>query len=215
MGVHKFQDQIKWPEDMCEHCSNVIGPINVFGNDPNKHEGKGITLKPQWGGKCKGQSDDDMTQHAFIDFSYSIRSHTDPEHAKKFVIDTKRMDVPLCEIGKQLPFVHTDRQAHSEYPEIRKELDMKGVPRMVDIDGELWCKFCSCHKTYQAYSDGSWVSSAEICTNPECVQNGGPVNEWQKHIDNKLICPECEWHMQKGRCVNKLCEVYITPEFIE
>ena len=204
MGVYKFQDQIIWPDEMCEHCSNIIGTVNVFGNDPHKPRGKGIELKPQWGG-----------EHATLSLSYGIRSHTDPEHARKFVKETHHMSINLCELGKKLPFIHVDRQAHSEYPEIREELDAKGVPRMVDIDGELWCKFCNCHKTYQAYSDGSWVSPAEMCTNPECIQNGGPVNEWQKHIDNKLICPECEWHMQKGRCVNKLCEVYIIPEFIE
>ena len=115
----------------------------------------------------------------------------------------------MCEIGKQLPFIHVDRQAHSEYPQIREQMDRDGVPRMVDIDGDLWCKFCNQHKTYQGYANGTWVSAAEMCTNPECVHNGGPVNKWQEHIDNKVICPECEWKMQKGKCVNKLCEVYI------
>jgi len=202
MGVYKFEDAVRHPEGMCEKCSNVIGSVNVFGNSPHKHEGEGIYLKPQWHFGKGGA-------HATLTLSYSIRSHTDPEHAKKFVMETKRMTVPLCELGEQLPFVHVDRQAHSDYPEIRKELDAKGVPRMVDIDGELFCKFCSQHRTYQAYADGSWVSPAESCTNPECVKNGGPVNIWQQHIDNKLICPECEWKMQKGKCVNKLCEVYI------
>ena len=211
MGAHPFSQQVKWPEDMCEHCSNVIGPVGVFGNNPDdsKCEGAGMNLKPQWGGKFNGQSDDDMTQHAFIDISYHIRSHTDSEHAKKFVLETKHMAVPMCEIGKQLPFIHVDRQAHSEYPQIREQMDRDGVPRMVDIDGDLWCKFCNQHKTYQGYANGTWVSAAEMCTNPECVHNGGPVNKWQEHIDNKVICPECEWKMQKGKCVNKLCEVYI------
>ena len=88
-------------------------------------------------------------------------------------------------------------------------MDFDGVPRMVDIDGDLWCKFCNKHKTYQAYVNDSWKSTLETCTNPECAHNGGPINKWQEHIDNKLICPECEWKMRKGKCVNKLCEVYI------
>ena len=169
-----------------------------MGNSPHKHEGKGIAIKPQWGG-----------EHATISVRYNIRSHTAPEHAKKFVLESKHMFVNLCEIGKQLPFVHVERQAHNEYPEIRKELDAKGVPRLLEVDGEKWCKFCNSHQTYQAYANGAWVSPYESCTNPECVKNGGIIDEWQKHIDNKVICPECEWHMQKGKCVNKLCEVYI------
>ena len=202
MGIYKFEDAVMHPEGLCEDCSNIIGNIHVMGNSPHKHEGKGITIKPQW-------MLSDKESHATISVRYNIRSHTDPEHAKKFVIDCKDMRINLCEIGKKLPFVHVERQAHNEFPEIRKELDAKGVPRLVEIDGEKWCKFCNCHQTYQAYANGSWVSPVESCTNPECVKNGGTIDEWQKHIDNKVICPECEWHMQKGKCVNKLCEVYI------
>ena len=175
MGVYKIQDAVKWPEGMCKYCSNIIGPVEIFGNDPNKHEGKGISLKPQWGGRIK--NDESMTQHAFIDFSYYIRDHTDPEHAKKFVIDTKRMDVPLCELGKQLPFVHIQRQNETDYPEIREKLDRDGVPRMLDVDGFTYCGHCSSHQTYQAYADGSWNSTLEKCTNPECIMNGGPIGE--------------------------------------
>ena len=177
MGVYKIQDAVRHPEGMCKHCSNIIGPVEVFGNDPDKHEGKGISLKPQWGGKLKEQADGDMTQHAFIDFSYYIRKHTDPEHAKKFVIDTKRMAVPLCELGKQLPFVHVQRQKISDYPEIREKLDMEGHPRILDVDGFKYCGHCSEHQTYQRYADDSWNSTLETCTNPECIMNGGPIGE--------------------------------------
>ena len=175
MGVYKIQDAVRHPEGMCKHCSNIIGPVEIFGNDPNKHEGKGISLKPQWGGRLK--DDDSMTQHAFIDFTYYIRDHTDPEHAKKFVLEVKRMDVPLCELGKQLPFVHVQRQKITDYPEIREKLDMEGHPRLLDVDGFKYCGHCSSHQTYQAYADGSWNSTLEKCTNPECIMNGGPIGE--------------------------------------
>ena len=179
MGAHPFAQQVKWPSEMCEHCSNIIGPVDVFGNNPDddKCEGKGVELKPQWGGKIEGQADDDPTQHAFIDISYYVRDHTDSEKFRKFAMYVKRMAVPMCELGKQLPYIHTERQMLSEYPEIRMQLDTKGVPRIVDIDGETYCSHCSEHKTYQAYANYSWRSSAETCTNPECVMNGGKEDE--------------------------------------
>ena len=216
MGSYKFEEAVKHPETMCKDCSNIIGSIDVFANDPHKAEGKGIKLSPQWGcfSDSMLQGAEYHTYHAYIMLSYSIRDHTDPEKAKKFVMETKHMDVSLCKLGKQLPFIHTDRQDHSEYPEIRKKLDRDGVPRMLDIDGHLFCKFCGNHKTYQAYANGSWKSTLETCTNPECSQNGGPINKWQEYIDNKVICPECEWKMQKGKCVNKLCEVYVLLESV-
>ena len=179
MGAYPFSQAIKWPKNMCKHCSNVIGPVDVFANNPDdsKCEGKGTTLKPQWGGKLEGQDEDDPTQHAFIDISYNVRDHTDAEKFKKFAMYTKRISVPMCELGKQLPFVHTKRQAISDYPEIRKELDMKGVPRIVDIEGKQICGYCKEHQTYQGYADYSWRSTAEVCTNPECFYNGGPIGE--------------------------------------
>jgi len=179
MGAHPFSQQVKWPENMCKHCSNVIGPVGVFGNNPDddKCEGAGIDLKPQWGGKLKEQADDDPTQHAFIDISYHIRDHTDSEKFRKFAMETKRMDVPMCELGKQLPKVHVQRQRISDYPEIRMKMDTEGVPRMVDIDGQDYCGHCGNHQTYQGYADYSWRSTAERCTNPECIMNGGPIGE--------------------------------------
>ena len=173
MGAYPFSQAVKWPTNMCPDCANVIGPVDVFGNNPDdsKCEGAGMQLKPQWGGKLKGQADDDPTQHAFIDISYGIRDHTDAEKHRKFVMETKRMAVPMCEIGKQLPKIHVERQLleNLEYPDIRKKMDCDGVPRMVDIDGHTFCKDCGDRKTYQAYADYSWRSTAERCTNPECV----------------------------------------------
>ena len=179
MGAHPIGQQVKWPKDMCPYCSNVIGPVDVFANnvDDTKCEGNGISLKPQWGGRREGQPEADPTQHAFIDISYSVRDHTDSEKFRKFAMYTKRIAVPMCELGEQLPYVHTERQMLSEYPEIRMQLDTKGVPRILDIDGETYCSHCSEHKTYQGYADYSWRSSLETCTNPECVMNGGPKGE--------------------------------------
>ena len=175
MGAHPIAQQVKWPKHMCEHCSNVLGPVGVFGNNPDddKCSGAGMDLKPQWGGKLKGQADDDPTQHAFIDISYSVRDHSDSEKFKKFAMYSKRIEVPMCELGKQLPFVHTKRQMLSEYPEIRMELDMKGVPRILDIDSHTHCSHCGKLKTYQGYADYSWRSTLSTCTNPECIMNGG------------------------------------------
>ena len=112
-------------------------------------------------------------QHAFIDITYGIRDHTDAEKHRKFVMETKRMAVPMCQLGKQLPKVHVDRQAECEYPEIRRKMDMDGVPRMVDIDGHKYCGHCNSKQTYQGYADYSWRSTAETCTNPDCIMNGG------------------------------------------
>jgi len=50
---------------------------------------------------------------------------------------------------------------------------MDGVPRMVDIDGLKYCGHCNSKQTYQGYADYSWRSTAETCTNPECIMNGG------------------------------------------
>ena len=76
----------------------------------------------------------------------------------------------MCEIGKQLPKIHVERQLEEniEYADIRKKMDYDGVPRMVDIDGHTFCKDCSARKTYQAYADYSWRSTSERCTHPEC-----------------------------------------------
>ena len=175
MGAYPFSQAVKHPEHMCPDCANVIGPVGVFGNNPddNKCEGAGMDLKPQWGGKLEGQAKDDPTQHAFIDISYDIRDHTDSEKHRKFVISTRRMAVPMCGLGKQLPKVHVLRQLDCDYPDIRKKMDCDGVPRMVDIDGFKYCGHCKCKQTYQGYADYSWRSSAETCTNPECIMNGG------------------------------------------
>ena len=175
MGAYPFAQAVKYPENMCPDCANVIGPVDVFGNNPDdsKCEGAGMKLKPQWGGKLEGQADDDPTQHAFIDISYGIRDHTDSEKFRKFVMETKRMAVPMCQLGKQLPKVHVERQAECEYPEIRRKMDMDGVPRMVDIDGHKYCGHCNSKQTYQGYADYSWRSTAETCTNPDCIMNGG------------------------------------------
>ena len=105
MGAYPFAQAVKYPKDMCPDCANVIGPVDVFANNPDdsKCEGAGIKLKPQWGGKIKEQADNDPTQHAFIDITYHIRDHTDSEKFRKFVMETKRMAVPMCQLGKQLP----------------------------------------------------------------------------------------------------------------
>ena len=175
MGAYPFSQVGTHPENICEHCSNIIGPVDVFANnhDDDKCEGKGVELKPQWGGKLEGQADDDPTQHAFIDISYYVRDHTDSEKFRKFAMYVKRMSVPMCELGKQLPKIHVKRQLMCDYPEIRAELDCKGVPRMVDIDGHKNCGHCNKKQTYQAYADYSWRSTAESCTNPDCIMNGG------------------------------------------
>ena len=83
------------------------------------------------------------------------------------------MAVPMCELGKQLPKIHVQRQSDCEYPEIRKKMDMDGVPRMVDIEGHKFCGHCHVKQTYQGYADYSWRSTAETCTNPDCIMNGG------------------------------------------
>ena len=180
MGVYKFEDAVKQnPEGLCEHCSNIVGAVNIFGNDPHKMEGKGIDLKPQWGcfSDSMLQGAEYHTYHAHISLSYDIRDHTDPEKAKEFVMETHNISVPLCKLGRELPIVHVKRQKETDYPEIRQKLDRDGVPRMLDIDGHTYCGHCSSHKTYQAYADGSWASTLETCTNPECIMNGGPIGE--------------------------------------
>ena len=181
MGAYPFAQAVKYPKNMCPDCANVIGPVDVFANNPDdsKCEGAGIKLKPQWGGRL--DDDEDLgwksKQHAFIDISYSIRDHTDSEKHRKFAIETKRMSVPMCELGKQLPTVHVARQEVSQYPEIRKKMDMDGVPRMVDIDGFKYCGHCKSKQTYQGYADYSWRSTAETCTNPECIMNNKEIGQ--------------------------------------
>ena len=66
MGAYPFSQAVKHPEHMCPDCANVIGPVDVFGNNPddNKCEGAGMKLKPQWGGKLEGQAKNDPTQEA-------------------------------------------------------------------------------------------------------------------------------------------------------
>ena len=198
MGVYKFEDAAKtataekYPADLCKDCSNIIGAVRVFGNDLHKHKGKGMYVKPQWGGK-----------HATLSLYYEIRSHTDPEHAKRFVTETAHMFVKLCEIGKQLPYVHVDRPTFDE--ETTKKMDAKRHPRMLSVNGDTYCKHCSKAKTYYAMADGSWVSPEEKCTNPECVLNGGEIDVWQKYIDDKIICGECARKMTNKKCTNEKC----------
>jgi len=181
MGAYPFGQAVKNPENMCEHCSNLIGPVDVFANHPDdsKCEGAGMSLKPQWGGRL--DDDEDLgwesIQHAFIEMSYNIRDHTDSEKFRKFAMETKRVSIPMCELGKQLPKIHVVRQKTSQYPEIRRKMDMDGVPRMVDIDGHNHCGHCGEPQTYQGYADYSWRSSAERCTNPECIMNNKEIGE--------------------------------------
>jgi len=198
MGVYKFEDAAKsataekYPADLCKDCSNIIGAVRVFGNDPHKHKGKGIKLKPQWGGK-----------HATLSLYYEIRSHTDPEHAKKFVESTKYLCINLCELGEQLPFVHIYRPTFDK--ETQKQLDATGHPRMLNVDGNTFCKHCRKAKTYFAMADSSWVSPEESCTNPECVLNGGEIDIWTQYITDKVICGECARKMIDKKCVNEKC----------
>lgn len=179
MGAYPFAQAVKYPKDMCPDCANVIGPVDVFANNPDdsKCEGAGIKLKPQWGGKIEGQAENDPTQHAFIDMSYGIRDHTDSEKFRKFVMETKRIAVPMCGLGIQLPKVHVQRQADCDYPVIRNKMDIDGVPRLVDIDGFKYCGHCNSKQTYQGYADHSWRSTAETCTNPECIMNNADIGE--------------------------------------
>ena len=196
MGHFKFEDAVAYPDDMCPDCANIIGAVNIHGNSPHKHEGAGISLKPQW-----FSSSPDETSHATFSFQYLLRSHTDPEHAKRFVVDTKHHQIRLCELGRQLPTVHVSRQPHDE--KTLREIVSEGAPRVLQIDGDKWCKYCNTHQTFAAYADGSWVSPVEACTNPECVKNGGPVDQWQQHIDNGVICGVCD---QRTPCEHNTAE---------